>query len=109
MSLWFDDENHPFYGIVEKLKRFDENIGNLHNEIIAFFKGSKYPVLSNPDSKEWQEAVDYHRELVIPKRFSVLSGEIIHHLRSCLDHIVWHFSSAHYRRGHANAIEFPVF
>jgi hypothetical protein len=106
--LWFDDEKHPFYGIAEKLKRSDENIGNLHREIIAFFELSKYPVLPNPDCKEWQEAVDYHRDLIIPKRFSVLSGEIVHHLRSCLDHIVWHFSSLQYRRDFENAIEFPI-
>src|ERR1700678_4281125 len=55
-----------------------------------------------------QEAVDYHRDLNIPIRFGVLCGEVIHHLRSCLDHIVWHFSSAQYRLEHPDAIEFPI-
>lgn len=98
-----------FDGVEEKLKRTDENIVNLHNEITAFFDGCKYPVVPNPDSKDWQEAVNYHRALKIPKRFSVLSGEVVHHLRSCLDHIVWHFSSAEARRDHASALEFPIY
>ncbi|MDQ2925028.1 MAG: hypothetical protein M3R43_05665, partial [Acidobacteriota bacterium] len=75
----------------------------------AFFKNSKYPILPNVDSEEWQEAVHYFRDIVIPKRFSVLSGEIVHHLRSCFDHIAWHFSSSQYRIEAENVIEFPVF
>jgi hypothetical protein len=87
------NDNHPFHGITEKLRRADENIVSLHGEILKFFGESKYPTIPHPDAEEWQEAVDYHKELRIPKRFGVLSGEIVHHLRSCLDHIVWHFSS----------------
>jgi hypothetical protein len=101
--------DHPFAGIATKLERADENIINLHNEIVRFFKGSKYPVIPKPNEQGWQEAVDYHRDLQIPKRFSVLAGEIIHHLRSSLDHIVWHFSSAEARRDHDNALEFPIY
>lgn len=106
---WHDDPNHPFAGIAEKLKRADKNIVNLHGEIGVFFDRCKYPVLPDVNAKEWQDAVDYFKELPIPLRFSVLSGEIVHHLRSCLDHIAWHFSNAHYRIDHENAIEFPVF
>ena len=68
----------------------------------------QYPVLPDPDDQAWQKAVDYHKELHIPLRFSVLSGEIVHHLRSSLDHIVWFFSTPEYRRDHPSAIEFPV-
>jgi hypothetical protein len=38
----------------------------------------------------------------------VLSGEIIHHLRSCLDHVVWHFSDDTYRRKHVTHVQFPI-
>ncbi|HZR55372.1 MAG TPA: hypothetical protein VFA74_00745 [Terriglobales bacterium] len=98
-----------FDGIYEKLKRADENVINLKAEIDTFIKKGKYPVLPNPNNKRWQEAVDYHRDRIIPLRFSVLAGEIIHHLRSALDHIVWHFSSDDARRKFSNVIEFPVF
>ncbi len=102
-------DDHPFFGISKKLERADENIINLHNEIIRFFKGCKYPVIPKTHEQGWQEVVDYHRDLQIPKRFSVLAGETVHHLRSCLDHIVWHFSSTEARRDHASALEFPIF
>lgn len=105
---WTDDPNHLFSGIAEKLKRADQTIGNLHTEILAFFKKSKYPVLPNPNDERWQEAVDYHSKLPIPTRFSVLAGEIVHHLRSSLDHVVWIFSNEDTRRRHENSIAFPV-
>lgn len=105
---WRDEYDHPFAGIAEKLKRADENIVKLNHEIIGFFGASKYPIVPNPNTEGWQEAVNYHRNLPIPVRFSVLCGEVVHHLRSCLDHIVWHFSNAAYRLSHENAIQFPV-
>lgn len=101
-------DNHPFAGIAEKLGRADENIVNLHNEILAFFETGKYPVIPNPDDEHWQEAVNYHKNLRVPLRFSVLAGEIVHHLRSCLDHIVWVFSSESARRDHEGILAFPI-
>jgi hypothetical protein len=99
---------HPFRGIAEKLNRSQENIENLEAEIARFFKESKYPVLSNDKGEIISEAVLYHSKLPVPVRFSVLSGEIVHHLRSCLDHIVWHFSDSEYRRKNLRWIEFPI-
>jgi hypothetical protein len=106
---WKDDENHPFAGIAKKLERADEGIFNLHNEITTFFKECQYPSVPKPNTQGWQEAIDYHKTLKVPKRFSVLSGEIVHHFRSCLDHVVWYFSSPAYRLKREGAIEFPVF
>lgn len=107
---WHEDPSHPFAGIFQKLKRADDNIASLHDEILAFVQSCKYPVLPNiENAKEFLDAVGYFKNLVIPKRFSVLSGEIVHHLRSSLDHITWHFSNAEYRIKSENAIEFPVF
>lgn len=107
--LWHQDPGHPFAGISEKLKRADQNIVNLNNEILQFFTESKYPAIPDVKDQSWQDAVNYHRGLQVPKRFSVLAGEIIHHLRSCLDHIVWHFSSDTAKLLHENALEFPIF
>jgi hypothetical protein len=106
---WFDDANHPFAGIAEKLKRANQNIVNLDAEIREFIEKGEYPVVPHPDDEKWQEAVNYHRSKPIPLRFSVLAGEVVHHLRSSLDHIVWHFSTEEARRKAQNVIEFPVF
>lgn len=93
MAEYLYDPEHPFHGIACKLKRVDENIINLNDEIDRFFKECKYPIIPHPNNEQWQNAVNYHRELRIPLRFSVLAGEVIHHLRACLDHVVWHFST----------------
>jgi hypothetical protein len=100
---------HPFDGIYEKLKRTNENIVNLESEIQTFFQTCKYPIIPDAKDKAWEESLNYHRTLQVPKRFSVLTGEIVHHLRSCLDHIVWHFSSTVAKRDHAIRLEFPIF
>ena len=105
--MWEDDPKHPFAGIAEKLKRADENILNLKAEIERFFRDCKYPTIPKPDDESWQDAVDYHKSLEIPLRFSVLIGEIVHHLRSCLDHVVWLFSSAQ-ARTKPGSIAFPI-
>lgn len=102
------DSSNPFAGIAEKLKRANENILNLQSEIATFTESGDYTVIPDVNSEEWQKAVNYNRDRVIPLRFAVLSGEVIHHLRSCLDHVVWHFSSAQYRIERENSILFPV-
>jgi hypothetical protein len=95
-----------FRGIAEKLVRAKENIDNLDREITVFFEKSEYPVLPKNDPKLLLKAVD-HKNLAVPPRFSVLAGEVIHHLRSCFDHIVWHFSILPVKN--VRKIEFPVF
>lgn len=96
-----------FDGIAERLNRAKEHIFNLDSEIGAFFKEGDYPVLPESDRKLLLEAIEYHKNRVIPPRFSVLAGEIIHHLRSCFDHLVWHFSVG--QKHNMRQIDFPVF
>jgi hypothetical protein len=97
-----------FHGIEQKLKRSHENILNLEREIAAFFQSSEYPSVLDENKKIIKEAAEYHQNRPVPLRFSVLAGEIIHHLRSILDHIVWHFSEPSYREAHPRWIEFPI-
>jgi hypothetical protein len=65
--------------------------------------------MPNMQDKRIFDAMEYHRDRPVPMRFRVLPGEIVHHLRSCLDHIVWEFSSDAYREKFFYLIEFPVF
>src|SRR5579864_7615214 len=97
-----------FDGITEKLKRANENIRNLESEIGVFFQQGEYPVLPEDNRELLLKAIEYHKKRVIPLRFSMLAGEIVHHLRSILDHVVWQFSDEVYRRDHPRLIEFPV-
>lgn len=99
-----------FSGIREKLKRSHENILSLQSEINEFIESGEFAVFSFEDKVTVQKAAEYHRHRVIPLRFSVLAGEIIHHLRSCLDHIAWELSGNWYRQSKSRRdIRFPVF
>jgi hypothetical protein len=96
-----------FTGIAEKLKRAEENIFNLYAEMERFFQECDYPIIPENNRELELKAIEYHKNLVIPPRFSVLAGEVIHHLRSCFDHVVWHFSVGPVKN--PRQIEFPIF
>ncbi|MGA3319125.1 MAG: hypothetical protein ABSC64_22135 [Candidatus Korobacteraceae bacterium] len=100
---------NPLGGINEKLKRSREHIFNLQIESDRFFQESGYAVIPQEDMQLLLKAFENLEKLAVPLRFSILAGEIVHHLRSCLDHIVWQFSSPDYRSGKdGRFIEFPV-
>jgi len=98
-----------FDGIHEKLKRADGNIVNLQAEVSRFFQECEYPVMPKVQDKEHTKALAYYKSMKIPLRFSVLSGEIVHHLRSCLDHIIWELSDEPTRSSKDGIyLEFPI-
>jgi hypothetical protein len=99
---------HPLDGIREKLNRADENIGNLNREIGAFLDEGIKAVLSYQDYEARSEAFNVHFSREVPPRFSILAGEVVHHLRSSLDHLAWLLSSEVYRKSNSNHIEFPI-
>ena len=101
--------NSDFSGIKEKLIRAKENILNLEKEVSAFLKENDYPAWRYDDRETALKAIAYHRNRVIPVRFKVLAGEILHHLRSSLDHVAWQFSDEWYRIAKPTQIEFPIF
>jgi len=95
-------------GIEEKLKRADENILNLGVEIGAFLKASADAGVADDKRKAAEKWLKFHIEREIPPRFPVLAGEVIHHLRSSLDHLTWVLSSESYRRTNETDISFPM-
>lgn len=108
--------SHPLDSARERLKRADENIRNLSTELSVFL--SAFPVVSfkgiNPVfSQQDRDALEQLKQHVINSpivpRFSVLTGEIVHHLRSAFDHLAWQLSSATFRSQFPTQIEFPVF
>lgn len=98
----------PLEGIREKLKRADQNIVSLQSEIAVFFEEGKRPSVGERSIELiFKEALDHgHRK--VPVRISVLTGEIIHHLRSALDHIMWKLATRQARIKHPTKIEFPI-
>jgi hypothetical protein len=81
---------HPLDGIRAKLQRADENILNLNGEIGAFLTAEPKPYRVAGEHKDGgrKYAFVIYGEPLAPLRFAVLVGEIVHHLRSALDHLV---------------------
>lgn len=96
-------------GLREKLKRANESIQNLNTEIVAFQKERPKGGFSKDKQKASAQLVEFNRNREVPVRFGVIAGEIIHHLRSTLEHIAWALSSDSYRNSSPRAIGFPIF
>src|ERR1700674_58253 len=78
-------------GCRAKIKRAEEHIQNLNGEIVAFISANPKPYrisreLRN-DGRQYA-FVGFGKPLVVPPRFAVMAGEIVHHLRSSLDHLL---------------------
>jgi hypothetical protein len=107
-SRYNDRVSDPRDGIQEKLQRAKETIGNLDAEIARFLSEHPGGGFSKDKQKAMDEWLDFHSRRKIPPRFPIIAGEIIHHLRSCLDHVAWMLSCDTYRREHETLIAFPV-
>lgn len=78
--------SHPLDGAREKLKRAYEQIGNLDAELTTFIDSAGYTAYRKDYPYGYIGGVSGP---TLPLRFSVLVGEIVHHLRSSLDHVVY--------------------
>jgi hypothetical protein len=80
--------SHPLDGCWAKIERANKNIKNLEAEIAALFDPDPYIIAGNVNHQT-KECTFVVNAKTIPLRISVLTGEIIHHLRSGLDHVIW--------------------
>jgi hypothetical protein len=97
---------HPLEGCRAKLERAKELVQGLEEEVASFLAAGTHSVVRENQFDQRR----YVFKLVgppVPLRFAVLAGEIIHHLRSCVDHIVWALAT---RDGQTtdDRIAFPV-
>jgi hypothetical protein len=106
---------HPLHSARERLKRANENILNLNsevNEFLAPFPSIKWtgdtPPVTDANQKSFDVLRKYAQSSDTLPRFSVLAGEIIHHLRCAFNHVIWQLSSDEARVNFGSKIEFPV-
>src|SRR5208283_270059 len=110
---------HPLDGARERIRRADENIQNLNREIdnfltsapsvildVDFDKGK--PIITDKDRETFDQIADFLNNERVPPRYAVLTGEIIHHLRSAFDHVAWQLSSTDFQTNSPRQIQFPV-
>ena len=82
--------NSRLQGISAKVQRAEENIRKLNDEITAFLSRNPNPynVTGEFENNGLEYVVKAYGKLDIPLRFSVIFGEIIHHLRSVFDYLI---------------------
>lgn len=83
----------PMLGVQAKVERAKEQIMSLHREILEPSR-SAAAVLSNLEGTTFRVAANPEWDEQITLRWSVIVGEIVHDLRSALDHLVWELVSA---------------
>jgi hypothetical protein len=97
MSGYADDIplNHPLWPIRAKIARSDYHLNILGEKIRAFLdrEPQTFSAESDDETREyvWRVSV---RESPDP-RWGLLISEIVHHLNSSLDHLVWLIASLH--------------
>ena len=99
-------------GIREKIKRANEHIRNLDAEITPYLEGADHTLTATVKFDASRGSL--FRDWLIsgspfPQRFSVIIGEVIHQLRSSLDHLVWQLVIAHGTEKTTDDLEFPIF
>lgn len=84
--------SHPMASCWAKIERANENIHNLRDEQSEFIRSylSSYGLRREYDPEAQELVVKaVGDDIEINPRFSVLIGEIVHNLRSSLDHVVY--------------------
>lgn len=99
---------HVLDGCKAKIARAKELIENLDNEISTILNNGGYQIVSGHEFDRRRYVFRLHGDQ-LPLRISVLAGEIIHHLRSTLDYLVWAAANKDgLSSGKLRRITFPV-
>ena len=99
----------PLAGARAKEERAEETLGCLEMEITEFLRQGPGALVFNGDVMAFADEAKAHSNRRVPARFSILAGEVLHHLRSCLDYIVWELTTSGSDAQHSAALEFPIF
>lgn len=77
-------------GCHAKIQRSAETIGLLEVEVESFLVSNAHAITKTHDFRNngKQYVFIASGKLDVPPRFAVLAGEVIHHLRSSLDHLI---------------------
>lgn len=78
---------HSLDGCYAKLERAQESLNYLSDTADGLFSTDAYRLIRAPQGAG-EYVIRFHCPDRLPLRFAVLSGEIVHNLRSSLDHLV---------------------
>ena len=94
-------------GIAAKIRRADEHISTLDAEFDVFLK-EHYQITGSFDSNLRKYTFTALGSEALPTRFAVIVGEVAHHLRSALDHLVTQLQFFGAGDGKPDVLEFPI-
>lgn len=104
-------------GVYERLTVADQNIRNLDEAITKFLEplptveiniDNGRSAITQAERDGWGRLQKCASETEVPLAFSIRAGEVIHHLRSCLDHIAWELSDPIKREVKPGRVHFPI-
>ncbi|MCA1832767.1 MAG: hypothetical protein LC750_08580 [Actinobacteria bacterium] len=97
-----------FQGVRAKVARAVEQTNLLESQLERFIDEQPYTIEQVPNPKTSRKALIFRPTKALPLEWPVVVGEILHDLRSALDHAVYELTVA--EQGHAfDKTEFPVF
>jgi hypothetical protein len=91
-----------------KLDRAREHLGALRHEVDAFLDRDPYVSVRETDSEngDYVWRMEVHR--TAPVRLGILIGDVVHNLRSSLDHLAWQLALIR-TDSPRQSTEFPIF
>jgi hypothetical protein len=105
--LTLSSDRASLEGITAKIQRADEQIKTLNTEIASFLRDN-YRIVGEFDRDARKYRFTAFGETQLPPRFAVVVGEIVHHLRSALDHLVTQLAVFGPGDGDPGTLEFPI-
>lgn len=99
---------HRLDGARAKIDRAQEQLGELRAESDRFLGSVPFELFSENDAATGELVVRCRVRAAPPGRIAIISGEIVHGLRSALDHVVWQLVLANAHQP-TSKTEFPVF
>jgi hypothetical protein len=101
----------PLSGAREKVSRALEQFNSLEAEVGPWIAGQphQFRVDFKAETQRWTNSVENFGEEP-PLRFAVIIGEIVHDLRSALDHLIWQLVAANPNgKGPSSRNQFPIY
>jgi hypothetical protein len=102
---------HPLDGCREKVTRAGDHLATLDSESRRFVEEQQYAFAFETDAKTGEKVIRLRSRrqpaLDPPVRLGIIAGDVLHNLRSALDHLVWQLATIGKGPGERN--QFPIF
>ena len=100
--------SHPLDSARLKIERADEQLADLTRDANAFFQTGPYEIVVEHDEQTGDQVLRARVLREPPLNFAVVVGDIVHELRSSLDHVVWQLVLVNDDQPDGST-EFPIF